>query len=56
MMTMWRLVGLRWLDIDLETGTLRIRQARVEVNGRDTIVSTKIARSARDLPLGTVNG
>lgn len=31
--------------------TLRIRQARVDVNGRDTIVATKTQRSARDLPL-----
>ena len=43
--------GLRWSDLDLETGTLRIRQARVDVNGRDTIVPTKTDRSARDLPV-----
>jgi integrase len=43
--------GLRWSDIDLDTGTLRIRQARVDVNGRDTIVPTKTNRSARELPL-----
>jgi integrase len=43
--------GLRWCDIDLETGALRIRQARVDINGRDTIVPTKTERSARDLPL-----
>jgi integrase len=43
--------GLRWCDIDLDTGTLRIRQARVDINGRDTIVATKTDRSARDLPL-----
>ncbi|WP_326544678.1 site-specific integrase [Mycobacterium sp. 2-64] len=43
--------GLRWSDLDLETGGLRIRQARVDVNGRDTIVPTKTDRSARDLPL-----
>jgi integrase len=43
--------GLRWLDIDLEIGALRIRQARVDVNGRDMIVSTKTDRSSRDLPL-----
>jgi integrase len=42
---------LRWSDIDLDAGTLRIRQARVDVNGRDTIVTTKTQRSARDLPL-----
>jgi integrase len=43
--------GLRWSDIDLETGALRIRQARVDVNGRDMIVPTKTDRSTRDLPL-----
>lgn len=43
--------GLRWCDVDLETGALRIRQARVDVNGRDMIVGTKTKRSARDLPL-----
>jgi hypothetical protein len=43
--------GLRWSDIDLDTGALRIRQARVDVNGRDTIVATKTEGSARDLPL-----
>lgn len=43
--------GLRWQDIDLDTGALRIRQARVDVNGRDTIVTPKTDRSARDLPV-----
>ncbi|WNG83789.1 hypothetical protein C6A86_009105 [Mycobacterium sp. ITM-2016-00316] len=43
--------GLRWQDIDLETGALRIRQARVDVNGHDTIVTPKTDRSSRDLPL-----
>lgn len=43
--------GLRWSDIDLDAGTLRIRQSRVDVNGKDTIVPTKTERSARDLPL-----
>ncbi|OBF70418.1 recombinase XerD [Mycobacterium sp. 852002-51613_SCH5001154] len=43
--------GLRWSDVDLETGALRIRQARVDVNGHDRIVPTKTDRSARDLPL-----
>jgi len=32
--------GLRWSDIDLEAGALRIRQTRVDVNGRDMIVPT----------------
>lgn len=43
--------GLRWSDIDLESGALHIRQARVDVNGRDRIVHTKTNRSARELPV-----
>src|SRR4029079_1026394 len=43
--------GLRWSDIDLDTGALHIRRARVDVNGRDTIVPTKTERSARGLPV-----
>lgn len=43
--------GLRWSDVDLDTGLLRIRQARVDINGRNMIVATKTDRSARDLPL-----
>ncbi|HEX3288443.1 MAG TPA: site-specific integrase, partial [Mycobacterium sp.] len=43
--------GLRWSDIDLETGALTIRQARVDVNGRDIIVKPKADRSARELPI-----
>ena len=41
--------GLRWSDIELDTGALHIRRARVDVNGRDTIVPTKTERSARGL-------
>lgn len=43
--------GLRWSDIDLTAGTLRIRQARVDVNGREVIGDPKNARSVRDLPI-----
>jgi integrase len=43
--------GLRWSDIELNTGALHIRRARVDVNGRDTIVPTKTERSARGLPV-----
>ena len=43
--------GLRWSNVDLEAGTLAIEQARVDVNGRDTIVEPKTDRSARDLPV-----
>ena len=43
--------GLCWSDIELDTGALHIRRARVDVNGRDTIVPTKTERSARGLPV-----
>lgn len=43
--------GLRWSDIDLTGGTLRIVQARVDVNGVDMIDDPKSARSARELPI-----
>jgi integrase len=43
--------GLRWSDIELDTGALHIRRARVDVNGRDIIVPTKTERSARGLPV-----
>lgn len=43
--------GLRWCDLDLEAGELRIRQARVDVNGREVITDPKNARSVRDLPV-----
>ena len=44
--------GLRWSDLDLETGALRIRQARVgSQRARHRIVPTKTDRSARDLPV-----
>ena len=43
--------GLRWSDVELDTGALHIRRARVDVNGRDTIVPTKTERSARGLPV-----
>jgi integrase len=42
---------LRWSDLDPAAGALRIRRARVDVNGRDMIVATKTHRSARDPPL-----
>lgn len=43
--------GLRWSDIDLTGGTLRIVQARVDVNGVDVIGHPKNARSVRELPI-----
>lgn len=43
--------GLRWCDLDLEAAVLRIRQARVDVNGREVIADPKNSRSVRDLPI-----
>lgn len=43
--------GLRWSDIDLTGGSLRIVQARVDVNGVDVIDDPKNARSVRELPI-----
>ncbi|WP_035760328.1 tyrosine-type recombinase/integrase [Gordonia amicalis] len=43
--------GLRWSDLDLDAGELRIRQARVDVNGREVVGDPKNARSVRDLPI-----
>src|SRR5690606_2870438 len=43
--------GLRWCDLDLDAGGLRIRQARVDVNGREIVGDPKNARSVRDLPI-----
>lgn len=43
--------GLRWSDLDLDRGELRIRQARVDVNGHDVVGDPKNARSVRDLPI-----
>jgi integrase len=47
----FRYGGLRWCDIDLETGSLRVCQGRVDVSGRDLLVPPKTERSARVLPL-----
>ena len=43
--------GLRWCDLDLDAGELRIRQARVDVNGREVVDDPKNRRSVRDLPI-----
>ena len=48
---MKRSVDCAGSDIELDTGALHIRRARVDVNGRDTIVPTKTERSARGLPV-----
>ncbi|MDP0399222.1 MULTISPECIES: tyrosine-type recombinase/integrase [Tsukamurella] len=43
--------GLRWSDLNLTAGELSIRQARVDVNGREVVGDPKNARSVRDLPI-----
>jgi integrase len=43
--------GLRWCDVDLDAGMLSIRQARVDVDGRDQVVPPKTSRSVRELPI-----
>ncbi|CAM2779119.1 tyrosine-type recombinase/integrase [Skermania piniformis] len=44
--------GLRWCDVDLDTGTLSVEQGHVEVAGKHHAVDEpKTARSRRTLPL-----
>ncbi|MDN6706757.1 site-specific integrase [Corynebacterium glyciniphilum] len=45
------IAGLRWSDVDLDSGTLMIRQARGMVNGKVIEKEPKTVRSARTLPL-----
>ena len=39
--------GLRWSDIDLRTGEVRIRRSRQVVQGQEVVVAPKTERSAR---------
>ncbi|MGI8999762.1 MAG: site-specific integrase [Candidatus Limnocylindria bacterium] len=45
------LLGLRWSDIDLATGTLTVWHALQRVNRRLELVETKTTRSRRTIPL-----
>lgn len=45
------LLGLRWDDVDLDVGVLRVRRALGQVNGRASIVEVKTAKSRRALNL-----
>ncbi len=45
------LLGLRWQDIDLDAGTLRIEVAQQIVNGKAELAAPKTIRSRRTLPL-----
>lgn len=43
--------GLRWRDIDFKEGTIRVRDAVTEANGRAYEKAPKSASSRRDVPL-----
>ena len=43
--------GLRWRDVDFAEGTIRVRNAVTEVNGRAYEKAPKSASSRRDVPL-----
>jgi integrase len=45
------ILGLRWSDVDLETGTIRVAQALQRVGGRLTFVEPKSERSRRTIPM-----
>lgn len=44
-------LGLRWVDVDLDTGVLRVRQTLQRQNGRLEYVPPKTPRSRRTIPL-----
>jgi len=45
------ILGLRWSDVDLEAGTIRVAQALQRVNGRLEFVEPKSQTSRRTIPL-----
>jgi len=45
------ILGLRWQDIDLDAGTLRIAVSLQIVGGKPILVTPKTNRSRRTLPL-----
>jgi integrase len=45
------ILGLRWVDVDLETGTLRVRQTLQRMGGQTITKEPKTARSRRTLAL-----
>ncbi len=45
------LLGLHWVDVDLDAGTLRIRGGVVEVNGASVLTDGKNSRSRRVVPI-----
>ncbi len=44
-------LGLRWTDVDLDTGTLKVRTSLQRVDGRLQLVEPKTARSRRTIAL-----
>jgi integrase len=48
------LLGLRWEDVDLEAGTLRVRHTLARVDGRLTLLEPKTERSRRTIALPEV--
>lgn len=50
-------LGLRWSDVDLDAGTVRVEQGRVAVTPTtDTVDEPKSAQSRRTVPVGLVPG
>lgn len=45
------LLGLRWPDVDLEAGTIRVRQAVQKIDGEWQFVEPKSANGRRTIPL-----
>lgn len=45
------LVGLRWVDVDLDAGRMAIVQTRIVVRGKSVISEPKTARGRRSIPL-----
>ncbi len=45
------LLGLRWVDVDLEAGTIVVRRSLQRLNGRLQLVEPKTKRSYRQVPL-----
>ena len=45
------ILGLRWSDVDLEGGTLKVRHALARIDGRLELVEPKSVTSRRVVPL-----
>lgn len=53
-MTRADVLGLRWSDVDLDAGTVTVRQGRVEVTGGTTTDDPKSAQRRRTVPVEQV--